>query len=289
MVPEMSLLQNPSLYSEHLCKSVNPHRHCATASTRKLSNRTKRAEHGNPSPQTKQKTNMAIKTTSLRRHWPNLAREKDITHWACTEVRMLKEMKRADESITKDFQEIHQTLVESWKPIFARWNGGEEPRYSDFEERFGQFIPNEPMDAKRITKVELRDRVQRWSNNAAAGADSWKRCEWKQFTDTMYDQDADYLNNIEEVACGLSFKELIESPILPEDIRTTPVANIKKEAESPGPRDVRSITLAATLHCAWSSTRYREAMTWAKNAWLTKLCTEESQVPEYKIPSDHSC
>ena len=32
-----------------------------------------------------------INTTSLRRHWPNLAREKDITHWACTEVRMLKE------------------------------------------------------------------------------------------------------------------------------------------------------------------------------------------------------
>ena len=80
-------------------------------------------------------------------------------------------MKRADGSITMDFQEIHQTLVESWRPIFARWNGGEEPRYSDFEERFGQFIPNEPMDAKRITKVELRDRVQRWSNNAAAGAE----------------------------------------------------------------------------------------------------------------------
>ena len=34
---------------------------------------------------------MAINTTSLRRHWPNRAREKDITHWACTEVRMLKE------------------------------------------------------------------------------------------------------------------------------------------------------------------------------------------------------
>ena len=34
---------------------------------------------------------MAINTTSLRRHWPKLAREKDITHWACTDVRMLKE------------------------------------------------------------------------------------------------------------------------------------------------------------------------------------------------------
>ena len=62
---------------------------------------------------------------------------------------------------------------------------------------------------------------------------------------------ADYLNNIEEVACGLSYKELIETPIWPEDIRTTPVANIQKEAEPPGPRDVRSVTLAATstAHC----------------------------------------
>ena len=129
---------------------------------------------------------------------------------------------------------------------------------------FGRFIPNELMDAKRIIGVELRDTVQRWSNNAAAEADSWKRCDVSQV--------ADFLNNIEEVACGLSYKELIETPICPEDTRTTPVANSNKEAESPGPRDVRLITLAATLHCAWSSTRYT-----AKQACSTKLCTEEFQ------------
>ena len=33
---------------------------------------------------------------------------------------------------------------------------------------------------------------------------------------------------------------------------------------------MRSITHAATLFCAWSSTRYKEAMTWAKKAWLHK-------------------
>ena len=169
---------------------------------------------------------------------------------------------RTDGSITMNFQEIHQTLVEAWRPTFARWDGKEE--------RVGRFIPNELMDAKRITGVELRDTVQHWSNNAAAGADSWKRCEWKQFTDAMFDQVADYLNNIEEVACGLSYKQLVETSIWPEDIRTTPVANIKKEAESPGPRDVRPITLAATLYCAWSSTRYREAVTWAQKARLHK-------------------
>ena len=86
----------------------------------------------------------------------------------------------------------------------------------------------------------------------------------------MYDQVAHHLNNIEEVTCGLSYKELIETPIWPEDVRTTAMANIKKEAESPGPRDVRPITLAATLYCAWSSTRCRETMTWAKKAWLHK-------------------
>ena len=46
-------------------------------------------------------------------------------------------------------QSRRQTLVEAWRPIFARWDGGEEPRYSDFEERLGRFIPNELMDAKR--------------------------------------------------------------------------------------------------------------------------------------------
>ena len=123
--------------------------------------------------------------------------------------------------------------------------------------------------------MELRNTVPRWSNNAAAGADSWKRCEWKQFTDTMYDRVADYLNNIDEVACELSCKELIKTPIWPEDMRTTPVANIKKEAESPGPTGVRPITLVATLYCAWSSTRYREAIAWAKKGGFTKQCTEE--------------
>ena len=82
----------------------------------------------------------------------------------------------ADGSITMNFQEIHQTLVDAWRPIFARWDGKEEPCYSesDLDESFRE---------KRVTGVELRNTVQRWSDNAAAGADSWKRCEWKQFTE----------------------------------------------------------------------------------------------------------
>ena len=164
-----------------------------------------------------------------------------------------------------NFQEIHQILTEAWRPIFARWNSEKkEPRFTEYEEKFGRFIPRKPMDAKILTGAELRNTVQRWSNNAAAGADSWKRCEWKHFTDTMFDQVAKYLNIMEETTCEMSYKELIEVPLWPEDIRTTPVANINKEAESPGPKDVRLITLAATLYCAWSSTRYREAMAWAK-------------------------
>ena len=99
------------------------------------------------------------------------------------------------------------------------------------------------MYAKRVTGVDLRSTIQRWSNNAAAGADSWKRCDWKQFTDTMYNQIAEYLNTIVERAGEMNYKELIETPIWPEDIRTTQVANIKKEAESPGPRVVRLLRM----------------------------------------------
>ena len=124
-----------------------------------------------------------------------------------------------------------------------------------FEKQFGRFIPRKPMDAKMIMGAELRNTVQRWSSRAAAGADSWKRCEWKQFTNTLFDQVAEYLNIIEETTGEMSYKELIETPMWPE------------EAESPG---VRPITLAATLYCAWSSTRYRDAMEWAKREWLHK-------------------
>ena len=88
-----------------------------------------------------------------------------------------------------NFQKIHQFLIEAWKPIFARWSRKqEEPRYTEFEKHFGLFIPNELMHAKMITGAELRNTVQRWSSNAAAGADSWKRREWKQFTDAMCDK-----------------------------------------------------------------------------------------------------
>ena len=140
-----------------------------------------------------------------------------------------------------------------WRPIFARWDGGEESRYSDFEESFGRFILNELMERGSLEwNCVTQSNAGRTTRQLEQ--DSWKRCEWKQFTDAMHDQVADYLNNIEEVACEMIYKELIETPIWPENIRTTPVANIKKEAESPGPRDVRPITLAATLCCAWSST-----------------------------------
>ena len=122
-------------------------------------------------------------------------------------------MKGTDGSITVNFQEIHQTLVEAWRQIFARWDGRGEPRYSDFKERFGRFVPKEPMDTKKVTGVELCDTAQRWSNNAAAGSDSWKRCGWEQFKDTMYDQVAEYLNTIEDTACEMSHTELIETSI----------------------------------------------------------------------------
>ena len=93
----------------------------------------------------------------------------------------------------------------------------------------------------------------------------------------MFDQFAEYLNNIEEMTCEMSYRELIDTPIWPEDARTTQGANINKESESPGPKDVRPITIAATLYCAWSSTRHREAMAWAKHAWLHKMFMENSR------------
>ena len=68
----------------------------------------------------------------------------------------------------------------------------------------------------------------------------------------------------------MSFRELIDTPRWPEDVQPTPVAITKKESESPEPKDVRPITFAATLFCAWSSTRCREAVAWAKHAWLHK-------------------
>ena len=104
-----------------------------------------------------------------------------------------------------------------------------------------------------------------------------KRCSGSGLEDEMrmeavhghnVQSDSTYLNTIDETASEMNHKELIETPIWPKDIRNTQVSNIKKEVESPGPKDVRPITLAATLHCSWSSARYRESMTWAKQAWL---------------------
>ena len=190
-------------------------------------------------------------------------------------------MRRADGCITMNFQEIHQILTEAWRPIFARWNGKkEEPRYAEFEERFGRFIPRKPMDAQMLTGAELRNTVRRWSDKAAAGADSWKRCEWKQFTNTMFDQVAEYLNIIEESACEMSYEKLIET-IMARRHTNNLGRKHQEKVESPGPKDVRPITLAATLYCAWSSTRYREAMVCAKQEWLHK--TVHGGVPGARV------
>ena len=64
---------------------------------------------------------MVINTTSLRRHWPTLAREEDITHWACTEVRMLKEDQLwFSERYTKE-DKINVT----WEPPMDRREDGQ--------------------------------------------------------------------------------------------------------------------------------------------------------------------
>ena len=78
-------------------------------------------------------------------------------------------MKKSDGCVTMNFQEIHQTLTEAWRPIFARWDRGAEPQYAKFKERFGQFNARQPMDVKMLAGVGRRNSVQRWSNNAAAG------------------------------------------------------------------------------------------------------------------------
>ena len=126
-------------------------------STRKLSNRTKRAEHGNPSPQPKQITIMAINTTSLRRHWPNLAREKDITHWACTEVRILKEDQLwFSERYTKE-DKINVT----WGPPMDRREDG-QPEFGGTCVRSKQpafSIPFESFDWLRTTKRFLMVKI----------------------------------------------------------------------------------------------------------------------------------
>ena len=189
-------------------------------------------------------------------------------------------MKKADGSITMNFQEIHQTLVEAWRPIFARWDGKEEPRYSGFEERFGRVILSEPRDAKRVTGVELRNTIQHCSNNAAAGADSWNRCEWKQNAETMYNQIAEYLNTIEETASEMNNKELIETPIRPEDIRTTQWRTSRKRRSHQDPETCVSSPLQPRSNAHGRAHDAEKRWRGQCRRGSTSLCTEESQEPK---------
>ena len=91
MILELKFYEtNAFLHDGHVGKNMDPHRHCMTDnSTRIHRNKIKRVEHGKTP--LRQVTVMAINTTSLRRHWPTLAREEGVAHWACTEARTMKE------------------------------------------------------------------------------------------------------------------------------------------------------------------------------------------------------
>ena len=63
-------------------------------------------------------------------------------------------------------------------PIFSGWKEDSEPQLNKCKERYGNFISKEPMQETKLTGGKLRNMVRRWSANAAACADSWKRQEW---------------------------------------------------------------------------------------------------------------
>ena len=102
-----------------------------------------------------------------------------------------------------------------------------------------------PERADGVTGVELRNTIQRCSNNAAAGAE-----EMRMEAFQGHNVQSDSIISEHHGGDGIERNDTTR-------IRLT-VANIKKEAESPGPRDVRPITAYSHTLSAHGRTRDTE-------------------------------
>ena len=121
-------------------------------------------------------------------------------------------IQRQDGSYTANATEMHKLLLDAWLPIFRMYDHGDPPKWEEFENKFGQFIPpSVPCQVEVLKSNSLRRILTKMHSGSSAGADGWRVEELKALPPLMLEKLALLLTLIEET--GVWPQALCESVV----------------------------------------------------------------------------
>ena len=137
---------------------------------------------------------------------------------------------RKDGSLTSDRTEILEEFASTWEAIYTRLKDS-PPSFADFEDQFGQFIPNEPTGDLCPSPQQLYDRASTTRDASAPGMDGWRPSELKKLPRSAWTQRHRLLLLIKEQGTWPTSYLRVASPSLrktdsldPDALRSPPEA-----------------------------------------------------------------
>eukprot|EP01059_Diplonema_ambulator_P013414 TRINITY_DN23937_c0_g2_i1.p1 TRINITY_DN23937_c0_g2~~TRINITY_DN23937_c0_g2_i1.p1 ORF type:complete len:461 (+),score=88.51 TRINITY_DN23937_c0_g2_i1:121-1383(+) len=174
--------------------------------------------------------------------------------------------KTADGTVTALLAELDRSFRESWKPLFQKYLGIEEPNYEEFARHFGNHVSYCPMQVQPLTAADLKTTLGKKANQHCAGIDGWRLSELAVLPNHILEGFAYLYSWIEATGTW------------PRAVLTALISMIPKGA-SDDPLDHRPITVTSAFYRLWACARLPCMMTW-QELWIT--------VSQFGFRSKHS-
>ena len=160
-----------------------------------------------------------------------------------------------DEQYVTKHAELHQMMIDSWGPIFNRYQKSHPPSYENFRREFPHALPPDrtystenPFTLPTITSQDVSEIIFNLKPSSA-GIDFWQTHELQSLGPFSIQMLAELLQAIED------------SQKWPENLLEVPVATIKKGAGL-SPLEIRPIALTSHLYRIWAKSRWRQRQSW---------------------------
>ena len=200
-------------------------------------------------------------------------KEKLIQDWNSSRKQTYAWLKDTDPYMTPCFRtnsheyatkhkELHQMMLDSWKPIFNRYHEKDPPSYQSFRNQFPmatfpdcQYDADRPFSVPEITAKMIADVVSQLKPSSP-GIDGWQVHELKALGLSSFQKLAMLYHIIEHAATW------------PSNLLEVPVTTLKK-GSGQTPLQIRPISLTSHIYRVWAKRRWSHLQPWHL-AWVPK-------------------
>lgn len=156
--------------------------------------------------------------------------------------------------------DIHQLMVDTWSPIFNRYQLSPEPSFETFLADFPNCLPqspqyhaDKPFCLDDILPSDVSNIVQSLKQTSA-GVDAWQV------------EEIQFLGRHSVSALAALFNEIEHTGTWPSQLSEVPVAALKKPTGCT-PKDIRPIALSSLVYRIWARLRWQHLQSWY-HSWI---------------------